>query len=119
MIKLYSPHHELELTFIKSILESEGIPYFVHNDHYGSLKIGPRIDLLNAKTIFTTPEAKERATELIADYLKNIEENTESNGKIKSSYSIWDKVRIVFEALIFGWFMPGKRWHKKLPQNNN
>lgn len=120
MIKLYSPRNEIELAFIKSIFEAEGIPYFVHNDHYGSLEIGPSINLFNAKTIFITPESKERATELIADYLKNVEESTaETDGIRKSSYSICDKIRIVIEALIFGWFMPGKRWQKKSRQKDN
>ena len=51
MKKLYSPNNDSELALIKSILDGEGIQYFVHNDHFGTLKVGPRIELLNAKTI--------------------------------------------------------------------
>ena len=50
MIKLYSPQTEVDLALIRSILESEGIYFFVHNDHFGSLRIGPSIPLYNEKT---------------------------------------------------------------------
>lgn len=45
MKKLYSPNNDSELALIKSILDGEGIPYFVHNDHFGTLKVGPKIEL--------------------------------------------------------------------------
>lgn len=112
MHKLYSPETELDLAFIKSLLESEGIPYFVHNDHYGSLNLGPKIDLLNAKTIFVNKIDAKNAKEIIDNYLsnQNIEQN-ESNSK--SAYSWTTKIRIIIESLLFTWFIPpGRRWRK-------
>ena len=50
-VKLYSPRDPGELSLIQSILESEGIYYYVHNDLFGSLRVGPQIDLVNKKTI--------------------------------------------------------------------
>jgi hypothetical protein len=41
MIKLYSPRDAIELALIESILKGEDIPYFIHNDHFGSLEGGP------------------------------------------------------------------------------
>ena len=113
MIKLHSPENEVELSIIKSILEAEEIPFFVHNDNYGSLIAGPRIGLLNAKTIFVPANSGERARELISDYLKNTEKAPGDEDAKSSEYSIADKIRVVIESLIFGWFMPGKRWRKK------
>ena len=78
MIKLYSPHDLAELASIESILEGERIPYFIHNDHFGSLEIGPQIDINNKKTIMVNQEYQERAKELI------------------------------FETLVFTWFIPGR-----------
>jgi len=49
MIKLYSPHDLAELALIESILEEENIPYFIYNNHFGSLEIGPQIDMYNKK----------------------------------------------------------------------
>lgn len=78
MIKLYKPENEVELSIIKSILESENITYFVHNDHFGSLMIGPQIDLYNARMIMVNEEYYERAKELIADFLNNIRKEPET-----------------------------------------
>ena len=113
MIKLHSPENEVELAIIKSILEAEEIPFFVHNDNYGSLITGPRIGLLNAKTIFVPENSGERARDLISEYLKNTGNGPDDEDGERSEYSFADKIRVVIESLIFGWFMPGKRWRKK------
>jgi len=116
MKKLYSPNNDSELALIKSILDGEGIPYFVHNDHFGTLKVGPRIELLNAKTIMVAEKHYEVSKEIIDDFLKNIQEASENT---KSKYSIRDKIRMVIEAILFTWFIPGNRWNKRKPKHNN
>lgn len=40
MIKLYSPENEVQLAILKSLFEAEGIPIFVHNDNFGSMRSG-------------------------------------------------------------------------------
>jgi hypothetical protein len=116
MKKLYSPNNDSELVLIKSILDGEGIQYFVHNDHFGTLKVGPRIELFNAKTIMVAETHFEKAKEIIDDLLKNIQEPSENT---KSKYSIRDKIRMVIEAILFTWFVPGNRWNKRKPKHNN
>ena len=113
MKKLYSPNNDSELALIKSILDGEGIPYFVHNDHFGTLKVGPKIDLFNAKTIMVAEKHYEVSKEIIDDFLKNIQEASENT---KSKYSIRDKIRMVIEAILFTWFIPGNRWNKRKPK---
>lgn len=109
MIKLYSPRDKIELALIKSILESEDIPYFVHNDHYGSLTIGPQIALFNAKTIMVSPEHEKTAKELLADFLSKTETEPEPT---TTGYPLADKIRNITETLLFWWFMPGRRRKK-------
>ncbi len=72
MIKLYSPENEPELALIKSLFELEHINYYVLNDHFGTMKIGPKIDLLNMKTIYVAEEDFDFAKEILFDFLKNI-----------------------------------------------
>ena len=60
MIKVYTPQNEVDLLIIRSFLEGEGIKYFVHNDHFGSLRIGPVIELYNAKTLMVDEVDYER-----------------------------------------------------------
>ena len=112
MKKLYSPNNDSELALIKSILDGEGIQYFVHNDHFGTLKVGPRIELFNAKTIMVAETHFEESKEIIDNFLKNIQEPSENT---KSKYSIRDKIRMVIEAILFTWFVPGNRWNKRKP----
>lgn len=113
MLKLYSPETELDLAFIKSLLESEKIQFFVHNDHYGSLNLGPKIDLVNAKTIFVNESDAVKAKEIIDNYLRS-HENETNESQEKSTYSWATKLRMIFEALIFTWFIPqGRRWKKR------
>lgn len=116
MKKLYSPNNDSELALIKSILDGEGIQYFVHNDHFGTLKVGPRIELLNAKTIMVAEKHYEVSKGIIDDFLKNIQEASENT---KPKYSIRDKIRMVIEAILFTWFVPGNRWNKRKPKHNN
>ena len=106
MKNLYKPENEVELSLIKSILESENIPYFVSNDHFGSLYIGPQIDLYNAKMIMVDEAYYDRSKDLIDDFLNSVRKGSETPN-IK--YSLFDKIRMVFEAFIFMWFIPGKR----------
>jgi len=93
---------------LKSILDAEGISYFIRNDNFGSLEVGPRIGLLNAKMIEVRDDQYETAKELLTDYLEKTHEHIEEPCK---KYSMFDKIRMVIEFLIFGWIMPGKIKH--------
>jgi hypothetical protein len=105
MRKIYSPTDELELAMIRGVLDSEGIGYFIHNDNFGSMRVGPQIDLLNKKTIMVAPEDAERAKTIISDLLSRemAEEKTDEK------YTASQKLRMILEAVFFGWFMPGRR----------
>jgi len=97
---------------LKSILDSEGISYFVRNDNFGSLEVGPHIGLFNAKMIEVQDDQYEKAKELLADYLEKTYVHNEEPLK---KYSMFDKIRMVIEFLLFNWVMPGKIKHKTKP----
>jgi hypothetical protein len=105
MIKIYSPTDELELAMLRGVLDTEEIRYFVHNDHFGSMRVGPQIDLLNKKTIMAAPEDAERAKKIISDFLnRELPEDT-----IEEKYTASQKLRMILETLVFGWFIPERR----------
>jgi hypothetical protein len=115
MVKLYSPENESELALIKSLFEPEHINYYVLNDHFGTMKVGPKIDLLNVKTIYVSEEDLDFAKDILLDFL----ENTKNRNKpFKSPYSMPDKVRMVIETLVFNWFIPGNRWNRNKKEEN-
>lgn len=111
MIELYSPSNETELALLKGILDGEGIHYFVRNDHFGSMQVGPRIELFNAKTILVEPEDHDRAKELISDFLNSAEE---VDAEDQPRYTLFDKIRMVLEVILFAWIMPGRRRRRKI-----
>lgn len=105
MIKIYSPNDELELALIRGIFDTEGVHYFVHNDNFGSMRVGPQIELLNKKTIMVSPEDAERAKTIISDFLnRQLPEET-----IEEKYTVSQKLRMILETLVFGWFIPGRK----------
>lgn len=113
MTTVYSPKNELELVMILSVLEGDGIGSFVKNNHFGSLKVGPKIDLLNGKWILVENAKSERAKELIDDYLQTVKQvGTDKNN---SDYSAIDKARIIAEFFICGWVMPGNSYLLRKP----
>lgn len=111
MIKLYAPNNELELSMIRGLFDSEGIHYFVHNDHFGSMRVGPQIDLFNKKTIMVAPEDADRAREIISNLLERYLPEEEE----QAQYSIAQKLRMIFETVLFGWFIPGRKRRKGPP----
>ena len=115
MIKLFTPESDVQLAMLKGIFESEGIHFFVHNDNFGSMRPGIRIALFNKKTIMVQEQDLDRAQEILRNFLGNIEASEPETGP--SNYSFLDKCRMVIEAFLFGWVMPGKRWQRKKPYN--
>lgn len=106
IVKLYSPRNLTEQSLIQSILDSEGINYYIHNDFFGSLEVGPQIDLYNKKMIMVPNDQYERAKELLDTFLESTEDKDDLPG---TKYSISDKIRMIIEFLLFGWMMPGRK----------
>lgn len=81
-----------------------------YNDHFGSLKIGPTIPLVNEKMIMVHEEHLESARQLIEEFLANTEPETQG---ASFEYAFFDKIRLIVEFLLFGWIMPGRKHRKK------
>jgi len=113
MIKIYSPNDELELSMIRGVFDTEGIHYFVHNDYFGSMRVGPQIDLLNKKTIMVAHEEVDRAKEIIFNFLER--QLPEEEEEEQEQYSIGQKLRMILETIFFWWFIPGRKRGKKRP----
>jgi len=105
--KLTKPKNEVELAFIKSLLESEGIPFHVLNDHFGSMNVGVQIEQINRKTVMVLEDDFDRARELIEGFRETVLEVEPADTAKK--LSVTDRVRVILEALLFFWYVPGKR----------
>ena len=94
------------MLFLKSLLDEAGIPYYVHNERFGSLLAGPQIAHYNRKTIWVNEGDRQEATALIGDFL---ERTGVRETPTRRSYTWREKLRMVGEFLVFGWFLPGRR----------
>lgn len=65
MKRLYTPSDESELVFLRSMLEASGMPYYVQNEHFGSMYSGSFMSSLNAKTIMVPDDIFDDAKDLI------------------------------------------------------
>lgn len=106
MIELHSPDSEGELLFLKSLLDEAAIPYFVHNERFGSLLAGPQIALYNRKTIWVHESDHREAAALVADFLQR---TAPTEPERRRRYTTLEKLRMIGEVLLFGWFLPGRR----------
>ena len=50
----------------------------------------------------------ERKNHPDSDYLKNTESQKPDNNEFQSEYSLFDKVRVIIETILFGWTVPAK-----------
>jgi|GEM_PF-2399912 len=108
-VELYSPESEVEGLLLRSVLEGAGIHYFVKNDTFAGLMPGPRIALCNHR-IFLVPEGElDEARRLVQELLHK------TGAPEPRPYPLREKIRMVFEVLFFGWFLPGRRGHRSPP----
>ena len=103
LVKVAFPETATELATMVSLLEAEGIPYFVHGAALGSLFPGLQIANYNTMTIMVPEPAAEQALAVLAV----LSEPVQPKEVYKRSVS--DRLRMVAEALFFGWFIPGPR----------
>jgi hypothetical protein len=102
MQRVYSPRNEAELAVLRSLFDARGVHYFVHNDALGSFLAGPQIDNFNVKSIVVPDECVARARELVAEF-------NGAKGSEPTRATFGDRLRMVAEALLFSWFVPGHR----------
>lgn len=106
-VAVCSPQSSAELAVIKSLLEAEGIYYFVHNEYFGSLQVGPSIPLLNARTMLVPRFEVERVSDLLQSAEPLQPEDRER------PFSTGDKLRMLLEVFVFWWLIPNRRFRRR------
>jgi Putative prokaryotic signal transducing protein len=107
MVHLYTPRSEIELLLLKSVFDGAGIRFFVRNEAFGSLAVGPQIEHWNVKSIYVAEADFEEAIGLVREFHHRTGDDHDATPAAR--YGFGDKVRMFLEFLLFGWFMPGRR----------
>ena len=97
----------------ESLLRACEIEFWVDNDHFGSLEVGPVIPLFNQKCIRVRVEDLSRAREFLCAMAKPVpEEPGQEPSAPPDEGTPWARRRRlgpILETLLFGWFIPGRR----------
>jgi len=68
------------------------------------MEVGPQIELFNMKAVMVASEDADQARHVIAEFLgRALPEEAE----VAPEYTLGQKIRMIFEAVLFGWFVPG------------
>lgn len=70
MVQLYSPRNEPDLLFLRSLFDDADIRYYVRNDTFGSLYLGPHIEAYNRKILCVSEVDLDDARALLAEFLE-------------------------------------------------
>jgi hypothetical protein len=101
LVRVFTPQTESEVAVVKALLDAHEIPAFVHNRNFGSLLPGLQINAYNSQSVMVPEERVADALELLAEF------RAPPSGQ-PTRASVGGRVRVVLEALIFGWFVPGR-----------
>jgi len=99
MLTVCHPVDEIEQLLLVADLEFTGIPYFINAQHFGSLYPGMQIPWYNERAIRVPPSCYEEAIEIIKEFRKHYVPQS-------VSLDLPSRLRIVGEALLFGWIVP-------------
>ncbi len=104
LVPLYSPASEAEAAVIAGLLDACEIRYFIRGGAFAKLYPGPLIQNYNTQTFMVRYADFADARVLLSDF------TAPGEGAVESGrYTLGDKVRILFEALVYGWVIPGRR----------
>jgi len=111
-VHVATPQTESELAVMVSLLDAHDIPYFVHNRGFGGLYPGPQLHIYNARRIMVQADRVSEARDLLSVFM-----GPPADFETERKLSVWDKLRVIGEAVVFAWFIPAKR--AKLPKDGN
>lgn len=70
MVQLYSPRNEPDLLILRSLFADAGLRYYVRNDTFGSLYLGPHVEAYNRKILCVAETDLDEATALLGEFLE-------------------------------------------------
>jgi hypothetical protein len=113
--RIAKPQTESELAVMVSVLEAHGISHFVHNRGFGGLYPGMQMDLYNERRLMVAESHIEEAVELLS-----MLSQPSADATIDDQLTIWDRLRVAAEILLFSWAFPHKRQraHRGIDENN-
>ena len=108
MLPVYSPITESEAAVISATLEAHEIPFFIRGGGFSKLYPGMQIKDYNTQMFMVPAECYGLARELLTEFIRP---STQEVADVPKK-TIGRMLRILLEALYFGWVIPSHRWQK-------
>ncbi len=108
LVPVWSPETDSELVVVVALLDAHGIYCFVHNAGFGSLMPGMQVNAYNTRRVFVPAEQVTDALHLLSDFAV-----ATTGPRLPEPMRWCDKLRIIFEGVVFGWFVPGSRFRRQ------
>ncbi len=99
MITVCHPVDEIEQMLLVAELEYAGIPYFINAQYFGGLYPGMQVPWYNERAIRVPSSCYQDAINLINSFRDNYVIQSES-------LDFTSKLRMLGEAILFGWVVP-------------
>ena len=100
MITVCHPYDEMELALLVGLLQREEIPYYIFGQYLGAILPGIQIPAYNERKLMVPEAYAEKAIEIVAEFRRH-------DGRTEQTYTLTSKIRMIAEAIFFGWFIPG------------
>ena len=94
-------------------LEAYGVPTFVQGSGFGSLHPGPQIVAYNTRRIMVPDGYVAQAQDALKFFAQPLE------AEVSTPPTMLNKLRVILEVLIFGWFVPGNRRQSAAVSNSS
>jgi hypothetical protein len=98
---------ESEAAVVSALLEAHAIPFFIRGGNFSKLYPGMQIKDYNTQTFMVSVEHSDFARELLSEFI-----SPQKSELTLPKWSFWRSVRVLFEAICFGWVITGRRWNK-------
>lgn len=114
LVRVFSPQSQSEALVATALLEGHKIPTFVHNGGIASMLPGIQINAYNTQSIMVPEEHVADAVELLSELTRQ-----EPGAAATTPLPPRDRIRIVLEGLLFGWFVPSSRTRSRGPDDRH
>ena len=93
--------NDIEVMYVRAMLQSAEIPFYIVGEHFGSLYPGMQIASYNERRFLVPEEYFEEAADLIQDL--RAEDPKAKETLVQEDLTLGSKIRIVIETFLFGW----------------
>ncbi len=116
MITLCHAINDIEVMYIRAMLQSAEIPFHIVGENFGSLYPGIQIASYNERRFLVPQEHYDEALNLIQGLRSDALEPKENS--LQEDLTIGSKIRIILETILLGWSsLSGKKTTNK-PKND-